>query len=148
MIKGWLRYAELNLKAKTGFGAAPVYWAAAAALALLAALVIFSLTAFIWLTELYGALIAAAIMAGAFLAIAIVSALVAILIRRQTASRAQRMLAAEPLSPRLDPGIVSLASEIGHILGWKKILPIAFIGAFAAGIAREWTKSPPPADKD
>jgi hypothetical protein len=148
MIKGWLRYAELNLKAKTGFSAAPVYWAAAAALALLAALAFLSLTAFIWLTELYGALVAAAIMSGAFLALAIVAALVAVLIRRRTARRAQRMLAAQPPGPRLDPRIIPIALEISRILGWKKIVPIAIVGILAAGIAREWTKSPPAADKD
>ncbi len=148
MIKGWLRYAELNFKAKTGFGAAPLYWAAAAAVALLAALVFLSLTAFIWLTERHGTLIAAAIITGAYLAIAAVSALASVLIRHRNAIRAQRMLAAQPPGPRLDPSIIPIALEIGRILGWKKFLPIAVIGLFAAGIAREWTKSPPDAGED
>lgn len=148
MIKGWLRYAELSFKAKTGFGAAPVYGAVAAAVALLAALVFLTITAFIWLSERYGDLTAAAVLTGACLALAIASAVAAVLLRRQAARRAHRMLAAQPPGPRLDPTLIPIALEIGRMLGWKKFLPIAVIGFFAAGIAREWSNPPPDAGED
>jgi len=142
MIKGWLRYAELSLKAKTGISAASAYCAAIAALALLGALVFLSVTTFIWLAARYGDLIAAAIMAAGYLALAIILAVAAILIRRHTLRRAKRMLAARAAAATLDPGMLALAVQIGRKLGWDKVVPIAVIGFFAAGIMREWSGHP------
>jgi hypothetical protein len=139
MINGWLRHIELTAKAKTGASSPAVLLGTVAAIALLAALVFFSIAAFIWLAGLYGELDAAMMLMGFYGVIAIACIISLILVRRATIARANRALAARTSSALIDPALLAVGLEIGKALGWKKTLPIAAIGIVAAGIAREWS---------
>jgi hypothetical protein len=139
MINGWLRHIELTAKAKTGASSPVVLLGALAAVALLAALVFFSIAAFIWLAGVYGELDAAMMLTGFYAVIAIVCIVSLVFVRRSTIARANRALGARTSAALIDPALLAVGLEIGKALGWKKTLPIAAIGIVAAGIAREWS---------
>lgn len=139
MLTGWLRHIELTAKAKTGVTVPATLLAAAAAVALLATLVFFSIAAFLWLADLYDAQVAAILLTGFYLLIAVACMIALAIVRRTTIARANRALAARTSSSLIDPALLAVGLEIGKALGWKKTLPIAAIGIVAAGIAREWS---------
>ncbi|MGG7379613.1 hypothetical protein ACQ7B2_12950, partial [Escherichia coli] len=58
-MRGWLRYFTLNAQVRTGLSAAVLTWAIIAAAAAAGAVVFLFVALFVWLTQLYGALIAA-----------------------------------------------------------------------------------------
>jgi hypothetical protein len=145
-MKSWLNYAALMARAKTGANAAAAIWGVIAAITGLAAATCLSVAAYIFIADRYDSLSAALALAGFYSALALVAVLCAVLIRRRTITRADRELAARP-APWMDPRLLAIGMNIGSSLGWKKSLPIALVGVFAAGIAREWVRHPAPTDK-
>jgi hypothetical protein len=57
---------------------------------------------------------------------------------RNTIARAERELAARNNSPWFDPKMMGIGLQIGHAIGWRKLVPLAAVGVIAAGLAREW----------
>ena len=88
---------------------------------------------FVWVKSLLGGLIACLVLAGLFLLLAIISALVGAGIRRAEARRAE--LRAESLgSMWRDPAVISAGLKLGRTLGLRRAAPLAIIAAFVIGV--------------
>ena len=148
MLEGWLRHAELTAKSK-GLIPALALWGIAAALAALGALIFLSVAGYVWFARQYDDLIAAFILTGIYVFLAIVFLVVLALVRRHTMQQARIELADRAKHPALwqDPRVLAAGVQLGRMIGWKKTLPLAAIGLLAAGIAREWSNHDAP-DKD
>jgi hypothetical protein len=115
---------------------ATVQSAACSAVAAVAALVMAAFLCaalFVWVESLLGRLIACLVLAGLFLLLAIIVALVGAGIRRAEARRAQ--LRAESLVWMWrDPAVISAGLRLGRTLGLRRAAPLAIIAAFVIGV--------------
>ena len=80
MLKSWMRDVTLSLQAKSGVTPALFVWLAIIAVALLAAFVFLCVAGYVWLSLQLGAVFAGLAMAGVFLLIALIGAIVAAVI--------------------------------------------------------------------
>jgi hypothetical protein len=133
----WLRHIALNAKAKSGFGPQFIVWFLIAAVSLTLALGFLCAAAFMWLANRYDAVTAGLILAGVFLAIALIAAVAAAMAQRRNRERARLELAARSRAGWLDPKLLAVGIEIGRTLGWRRIIALAAAGVLAAGAARE-----------
>jgi len=138
MLTGLVQNLRLRAEARTGLSGAVVVFALIAAIAGFVAFVFFVFAGFIWLAERYSPLTAALIVAGAFVLIAILCALGAVLSQRRTSERAKRALAVRSQSPFFDPATLGIALQIGRSIGLRRIAPLAAAGFLAAALAKEW----------
>src|SRR6266851_5295647 len=115
---GWLRHIALNARAKSGFGPQLIVWFLIAAVSLTLALGFLCAAAFMWLANRYDAVTAGLILAGVFLAIAIIAAVAAGMAQQRYRERARLELAARNHAGWLDPKLVAVGFEIGRTLGW------------------------------
>jgi hypothetical protein len=138
MMNSWLRQIALMAKVRTGFGTQVVVCLLIAAVSLVAAFAFFCVAAFVWLASRYDPLTSGLILGGAFLLIAMIAALAAIIARRRNIERARLELAARRNANWLDPKFLTVGIEIGRALGWRKIVTLAAVGLLAAGLGREW----------
>jgi hypothetical protein len=135
----WLRHIALNAKAKTGFGPQLIVWFLIALVSLGLGLVFLCVAAFVWLANRYDGVTAGLILAGLFLAIAIIAAIAGLLARRRNIERARLELAARSQAASwLDPKLLAVGLQIGRTLGWRRIITLAAAGLVAAGVAKEW----------
>jgi hypothetical protein len=134
----WLRHIALNAKARTGLGPSLIVWSVIAVVSLMLALGFFCVAAFVWLAGRYDPLTAGLILAGVFLAIAIIAAIAGWAARRRNIERARLALAARSRAGWLDPKLLAVGIEIGRTLGWRRLITLAAAGLFAAGAAKEW----------
>ena len=148
MIEGWLRHAELSAKAK-GMIPSLALWGILGAIGSSVALIFFTIAAYIWLSQRYDSLTAALTLASIYLVLALIAVAVLVIVRRREIERAKRELAARARAPAFwqDPRVLAAGVEIGRMIGWKKTVPLAALGLFAVGIAREWTNGHDAADK-
>jgi hypothetical protein len=87
-----------------------------------------------------GAIYAGLAMAGVFVLIALIGAIVFSVSRRRAKERAILERAARAhnsASWLLDPKIIGVAMQAGRALGWERIIPVALLGLLAAQWARE-----------
>jgi hypothetical protein len=143
MLGGWVNYLRLTAKAKTGLSQAVVVCAVIAVIAALVALIFFVFAAFIWLAERYSPLTAALVLALAFLLLAILCALGAMIAQRRTVDDAKRALAVRSQSPWLDPGTLGMLFQVGRAIGLRRIAPLVAAGFLAAALAKEWFRDRP-----
>jgi hypothetical protein len=139
MLKGLTQEVTLQIQAKSGASSAVLVWIAAMALASLTAFVFLCVAGFYWLSLQIGAVFAGLAMAGIFVCFSIIAALISAVIRRRVKERAILARAAKAHAPSwlLDPRMLSTALQIGRDIGWQRIVPLAFLGFFAAQWARE-----------
>jgi len=139
MLKNWMRDIALAVQAKSGVSPALLVWVAVIAIASLAAFAFLCVAAYDWLTLQFGAIYAGLIMAGVFLLIALIGAIVFVVSRRHAKERAilERAARAHGSSWLLDPKILGVAMQAGRALGWERIIPVALLGLLAAQWARE-----------
>ncbi len=147
MLTGLVQNLRLRAEARTGLSSAVVVFALIAVVAALVAFVFFVFAGFIWLAERYSPLTAALIVAGAFVLIAILCALGAVLSQRRTSERAKRALALRSQSPWFDPATLGIAMQLGRTIGLRRIAPLAAAGILAAALAKEWFRDRPDDDK-
>jgi hypothetical protein len=147
MLTGLVQNLRLRAEARTGFSGAVVVFALIAAIAGLVAFVFFVFAGFIWLAERYSPLTAALIVAGAFMLIAILCALGAVLAQRRTSERAKRALAVRSQSPLFDPAMLGIALQLGRTIGLRRIVPLVAAGILAAALAKEWFRDRPADDE-
>jgi hypothetical protein len=143
MLKGWMRDIALSVQARSGVTPALFVWAAVIAIALLTAFVFLCVAAYEWLSLQLGAVFAGLAMAGVFVLIALLGAIVCAVSRRRARERAilERAARAHASSSwLLDPKILAAAVEAGRALGWQRIIPVALLGFLAAQWAREHRK--------
>ncbi len=143
MLTGVVQNLRLRAEARTGLSTAVVVFALVAAIAAVAAFVFFVFAAFIWLAELYSPLTAALIVAVAFVLIAILGAVGAVMTQRHNSERAKRALALRSQSPWFDPATLGVMFQIGRSIGFRRIAPLAAAGFLAAALAKEWFRDPP-----
>lgn len=139
MLKGLAQEITLSVQAKSGASAAVMAWTAAMALASLTAFVFLCVAGYYWLSLQFGAIFAGLAMAGIFVCLAIIAAVVGAVIRRRVKERAILARAAKAHAPSwlLDPRMLATALQVGREIGWQRIVPLAFVGFMAAQWARE-----------
>ena len=139
MFKALMREITLAIQARNGMSPAVVIWLAVLAAALLAAGVFLCVAGYDWLAFRYGSVRAGLMMAGIFIVIAVLSAIISALVRRRVRQRAVLARAARadgPPSWLLDPKVLGVVVETGRSLGWQRIVPLAVLGFLAAQWAR------------
>jgi hypothetical protein len=144
MLKSWMRDVTLSLQAKSGVTPALFVWIAIIAMALLTALAFLCVAGYVWLSLQLGAVFAGLAMAGVFLLIALIGALVVAVSRRRAKERAILERAARAQASTswlLDPKILGVAMQAGRTLGWQRIIPVVLLGFLAAQWVRENHKS-------
>lgn len=140
MLKSLTREITLAVQARSGTSPAVLVWLAVVVVALLTAFAFLCIAGYDWLVPRYGSVHAGLIMAGIFIVIAAVAAVISALVRRRVRERAILARAARAHSPSwlLDPALVNTALSVGRSVGWQRILPIALLGFVAAQWAREY----------
>ena len=150
---GWLRQIALHAQVRAGFSSGVVIWAVLAALACILAMSFLLVAAFIWLSDLYGALIAGLALGIFFLLVALIAVFASLAVRRHNTERARFELEVHRSSPAglLDPKLMAVGYQLGQAIGWRKLASLAAVGILAAGLAREWLvhrQDSPHADND
>jgi hypothetical protein len=139
MLKSVMHDMALAVQTRTGITAPLVLWLAVLTLATSAAFVFICVAGYDWLSLQLGGAVAALIMAGIFIVLALAALLVCASSRRRARERAILERAARAHTPSwlLDPRILATAVQIGRSLGWQRVLPLALVGLMAAQWARE-----------
>lgn len=137
-MRGWLRYFALNAQVRTGLSAAVLTWAIIAAAAAAGAVVFLFLALFVWLAQLYGALIAAVALGCGFALIALIALTVGLIVRRRNMERAQVELAARS-SNWFDPRLLTVGVQIAQQIGWRRLVSLVGVALLAGGLAKEWS---------
>ena len=140
MIKGLMREVTLAVQSRTGITPAVLVWLAIAAIAAPTAFAFLCVAAYEWLSKLFGPVSAGLIVAGFFILVAAIAAMLSALARRNARQRAilERAARARAGSWLLDPKILASALQIGRSIGWQRIAPLALLGFIAAQWAREY----------
>ncbi|MGA7489318.1 MAG: hypothetical protein WBW74_20530 [Xanthobacteraceae bacterium] len=146
-MSGWLRYFALKAQVSTGISTHIVIWAIVAAVAVVAAVIFLLVTAFVWLAQLYGGVVAGLILAGLFALIALIAAVTCVIIRRRNMQRARLELAARSNATWFDPKLVGVGWQIGQAIGWRRLASLAAVAVLAAAVAKEWSDRDAPADE-
>jgi len=135
-----MREVRLALQSRTGATPGVFIALAIAALALVTAFAFLCVAAYQWLATLFGGIFAGLIVAGVFICIAAIAAMVSALARRRARERAilERAARAHAGSWLLDPKLAAVALQVGRSLGWQRLVPIALLGFLAAQWAREY----------
>src|ERR1700756_3939186 len=117
-MRGWLRYFALNAQVRTGLSGAVLICAIIAAVAAVGAAIFLLVALFVWLADLYDALIAGVVLGCAFALIALIALLACLMTRRRNMERARLALAARSSTSWLDPKLVAVGVQIGQAIGW------------------------------
>jgi hypothetical protein len=137
-MSGWLRYLARNAQAHTGISIQVVVWLAIAVVAAVAAFAFLCLAAFLWLANRYDGVIAGLLLGGFFLLIAAVALLASLLTRQRIRQRARLELAARRQANWLDPKLLAVGYQLGHAIGWRKLISLAAVAILTAEVTREW----------
>jgi len=139
MLKSWMRDITLAIQARSGVSPAFFVWVAVVVVASLTAFVFLCVAAYDWLALQWGNVVAGLVMAGIFVLVAVIGAIVCAVARRRAKERAilERAARAHASSWLLDPKILGVAMQAGRALGWERIIPVALLGFLAAQWARE-----------
>jgi hypothetical protein len=140
MLKSWMHDITLALQARSGATPGLFVWLAIVAVASVTAFVFLCVAGYDRLALELGNVFAGLVMAGIFVLIALIGAIVAAMSRRRARERAilERAARAHASSAwLLDPKILSVAMQAGRSLGWQRLVPIALLAFMAAQWARE-----------
>jgi uncharacterized membrane protein len=140
MLKSWMHDITLAIQARSGVTSSLLVWLAVIAVALLTAFVFLCVAGYDWLAVELGNIVAGLVMAGIFVLIALIGAIVSAVARRRARERAilERAARAHASSSwLLDPKILGVAIQAGRTLGWQRLVPIALLAFMAAQWARE-----------
>jgi hypothetical protein len=140
MLKSWMHDIALAAQARSGITAGLFAGIAIVALAALTAFAFLCVAAYDWLALQMGSVLAALVMAGVFVLIALAALAVCALARRRARERAILERAARARTPSwlLDPKILATAVQVGRALGWQRLVPVALLGVMAAQWARDY----------
>ena len=140
MFKTVTREITLFIQSRSGLSTSVIVSAFVIVAALLIAFAFLCVAAYAWLMVLFGTVFAGLIMAGAFLVIAIIAAIVCASARRHVREQAILARAARAHSPSwlLDPKLLGAAVQAGRTIGWQRLVPVALLAFLAAQWAREY----------
>ena len=139
MFRTVTREVTLLIQSRSGLSTPVVVSAVVNVAALLVAFAFLCVAAYVWLAVQFGMVFAGLIMAGIFVVIAIIAAIVCGAARRRVRERAILARAARAHSPSwlFDPKVLGAAVEAGRTIGWQRIVPVALLAFLAAQWARE-----------
>jgi hypothetical protein len=140
MLKNWMHDIALALRARSGLTGGFFVWLTIVTFAALTAFAFLCVAAYDWLSLQLGSIYAALAIAGFFILVALIGALVAAIARRRAKERAILERAARAQSASswlLDPKILGAALQAGRTLGWQRIIPVALLAFVAAQWLRE-----------
>ncbi|MGB7099401.1 MAG: hypothetical protein WBD95_11645 [Xanthobacteraceae bacterium] len=140
MFKNWMHDIALALRARSGLTGGFFVWMAIVTFAALTAFAFLCVAACDWLSLQLGSIYAALAIAGFFILVALIGALIAAIARRRARQRAilERAARAQSVSSwLLDPKILGAALQAGRTLGWQRIIPVALLAFVAAQWLRE-----------
>ncbi len=146
MLKSWMHDITLALQARSGATPGLFVWLSIIAIAAQTAFVFLCVAGYDRLALELGSVFAGLVMAGIFVLIAAIGAIVAAVSRRRARERAIHESAARAQAHSswlLDPKILGAALQAGRTLGWQRIVPIALLAFMAAQWAREHRGRPP-----
>ncbi len=149
MLKSWMHDITLALQARSGATPGLFVWLAIVAAASVTAFVFLCVAGHDRLALDLGNVFAGLVMAGIFVLIALIGAIVAAMSRRRARERAilERAARAHASSAwLLDPKILSVAMQAGRSLGWERIIPVALLAFLAAQWAVQNRKHKPDDD--
>jgi hypothetical protein len=135
MLKGWMRDLTLSIQARSGVTPALFVWLAIIALALLTTFAFLCVAGYVWASAQLGAVFAGLAMAGVFLLIALIGAIVVAVSRSRAKQRAivERAARAQAASSwLLDPKVLGVAMQAGRTIGWERVIPVALLAFLAA----------------
>ncbi len=140
MFKSVTREITLFIQSRSGLSTSVIVSAVVIVAALLIAFAFLCVAAYAWLMVMFGAVFAGLIMAGAFLVIAIIAAIVCASARRHVREQAILARAARAHSPSwlFDPKVLGAAVDAGRTIGWQRLVPVALLAFLAAQWAREY----------
>ena len=140
MFKSVTREITLFIQSRSGLSTSVIVSAIVIVAALLIAFAFLCVAAYAWLMVMFGAVFAGLIMAGAFLVIAIIAAIVCASARRHVREQAILARAARAHSPSwlFDPKVLGAAVDAGRTIGWQRLVPVALLAFLAAQWAREY----------
>lgn len=140
MFKTVTREITLFVQSRSGLSTSVIVSAIVLVAALLIVFAFLCVAAYAWLMVLFGMVFAGLIMAGAFLVIAIIAAIVCASARRHVREQAILARAARAHSPSwlLDPKLLGAAVQAGRTIGWQRLVPVALLAFLAAQWAREY----------
>jgi hypothetical protein len=151
-MEAWLRQLALNAQVRTGLGAAVVIWAVTAILGAALALIFLLIAAFIWLADRYDSAVAAVVLGGFFVLLAVIAGIACVAIRRGNIKRARRELemrrraAAE--ATLIDPTVLAIGQQLANMIGWRRAASLAAVALVGAALAREWLGHTKKAEQD
>ena len=122
-----------EVKLRLDAGRKTLIWAVVAMGAAVVAVGLLCAALFIWIDEHFGPIWACLALAGAFLLVVAVATAAIVAIRRRQA----RVLAVRKQSAATllrDPTVLTLALQVGRTLGFKRVIPVALLGAFLVGM--------------
>jgi len=145
VLKNLLHDVTLAVQARSGLNGGLVVWLALIVFASLTAFAFLCVAAYAWLVSQFGAIFAALIMAGIFIVIGLIGAIVFAVSRRRAKERAilERAARAHGSSWLFDPRILGVAVQAGRALGWERIVPIALLALLAVQWARDGRERKP-----
>jgi hypothetical protein len=135
MLKGWMRDITLSIQARSGVTPALFVWLAIIAMALLTAFAFLCVAGYVWAAAQLGPVFAGLAMAGVFLLIALIAAIVVAVTRSRAKQRAivERAARAQASSSwLLDPKVLGVAMQAGRTIGWERVIPVALLAFLAA----------------
>ena len=136
---GWRRYLELQAKAKTGLSSGLFVWALLAVVFGTVTFGFILVTAFIWLADSYGPLLAALALSGFFLLITIIALVCGVWSHHRTIAHAELALAARRNAPLLDPRLLPAALQLSRAIGARNLVPLIAIAILAVGVGMQWS---------
>jgi hypothetical protein len=111
-------------------------WAAVMVFASLTAFMFLCVALYGWLSLQLGGVIASLVVAGIFILIAAIGAIICTLVRHRVRQRAI-VERANSSSWLLDPKVLTPALQAGRALRWQRIVPIVLLGFMATQLTRE-----------
>jgi hypothetical protein len=153
-MEAWLRQFALNAQVRTGLGAGVIICGITAVFGAALALIFLLVAAFVWLTDRYDNIVAALVLGGFFVLLAVIAAIACATIRRGNIRRAQRELEirrrAAAQASLIDPGLLAIGQQIAQTMGWRRAASLTAVALLGAALAREWLghAKKPEEDKD
>ena len=131
---GLVGFLRLQMQARTGLSTGIFVWALVGLVFAVVAFVFLLASAFIWLAERFGPLVAALALAAFFMLSAIIALVACLLIRNGTRRQAALALAERKRAMALDPKLIGVALQVGRSMPWRWAAPALAAIALAAGI--------------
>ena len=131
---GVVRFLRLQAQVRTGLSSGVLVAAVLGIVFGVLAFVFVIASAFIWLAERFGPLVAALSMAAIFLLTTIIALLVCLLSRNAARRQAALELAERKRAMALDPRLMGVALQVGRSMPWRWAAPALAVVALAAGM--------------